>query len=351
MTDGMVAAPPYQPLWFLQDGLVQTLWSVTRYGWGWQRWGDRASWLISLPKIPWQEQIFRGAEDVPLWGQWSCPPQAKGTAIITYGITGSSETAWYAHTLARKAYACGWAVLIYDWRGHGRSAALSPTPSSDGWREGDDQRRLAAQLVELGCPPWVALLGFSLGGQLALWGLHAAQVADDPLIRTAAVLCPALESNRSLDHLVSTPIGRWIEQRLTQELRAEAARRRDRFPDSVPAGAVERIDNIRAFDHEMVIRFYGFASVTDYYERTSPLYQLAALARPHLIIYAADDPMFAPCLVPELRDRAAQNPQTQLLLTAHGGHIAHLTTATASEDQFWGLNRLLQFCDRQRALA
>ena len=351
MTGSAAIAPPYHPPYALGQGWLQTLWSVAYYGRLWQRWGDRAPWLTHLPPIPWQAHIFHGAEHVPLWGQWSCPPGAQRTAILTYGITGNTETAWYAHTLARKAYAQGWAVLLYDWRGHGRSAALSPVPSSDGWREGEDQRQLAAQLVDLGCPPWVALFGFSLGGQVALWGLQAAQAADDPLIRMAAVLCPSLDAHRSLDYLSSTWFGRQIERRLTQELRAAAAQHHARFPASLSPAAVARIDSIRAFDREVVIPYYGFASVRDYYEQTSPLPWLASLRRPHLIVYAANDPLFAPSLVPELREQAARNPQTHLLLTEGGGHVAHLARSAGQEDEFWGLNRLLEFGDRTSRLS
>ncbi|MDY7015175.1 MAG: alpha/beta fold hydrolase, partial [Cyanobacteriota bacterium] len=209
----------YQPPWPLQDGFVQTVATSYWYGLTWEWWGDRMSWLSHLPSIPWQARVFRGAEGVPLWGLWSCPQPAKATLILNYGITGTTDGAWYAHVLARKAHARGWAVLLYDWRGHGKTAELSPVPSSDGWREGADLVRLAQQLVELGCPAPVALAGFSLGGQLVLWGLKAAVEEGCDLIGTGAVLSPNLESNLSLDYLRTTVIGRAIEQALTRELR------------------------------------------------------------------------------------------------------------------------------------
>jgi uncharacterized protein len=337
----------YQPPWPLQDGFVQTIATSYWYGTMWRWWRDRVSWLSHLPVIPWQERVFEGADGVPLWGLWSCPQFAKATLILNYGITGTTEGAWYAHVLARKAYNRGWAVLLYDWRGHGKTAELSPIPSSDGWREGSDQVQLAQQLVDLGCPSPVALAGFSLGGQLVLWGLKAAVEEGCDLIRAGAVLAPNLESNRSLDYLVTTPVGRIIEQTLTKELKAEAQKRRERFPEAVKPGAVERVDSIRAFDREMVIDYYGFASVREYYQQTSGLYLLERLALPSLAIYAADDPMFAPDLVPEIEQRAQKNPSACLLLTPQGGHVSHITNKTEREDEFWGLNRMLEFCEKQ----
>lgn len=338
---------PYLAPWYLQDGLVQTLVTSCTYAMTWRWWGDRAPWLSHLPVIPWQGQVFKGAEDVPLWGLWSCPPGAQATVILNYGITGEIGSAWYAHVFARKAYARGWAVLIYDWRGHGKTATLSPVPPSDGWREGSDQLKLAEQLIALGCPPQVALVGFSLGGQLALWGLKAAVEENSPYIRTAAVLDPSLESNRSLDYLLCTPAGRAIEQTLTEQLRQEAKKQRDRFPETVKSGAIERIDSIRAFDREMVIDYYGFASVAEYYRKTSALYLLDRLTLPYLIVYAADDPVFDPSLVPEIKLRVNQSAYGHLLLTSQGGHVSHIGTKTENEDEFWAFNRMLEFCSEK----
>jgi predicted alpha/beta-fold hydrolase len=337
----------YQPPWYLSNGLFQTIATSYWYGttWGW--WGERVPWLSHLPLIPWQEQVFAGADGVPIWGMWSCPNNAKATLIISYGITGQAKNAWYAHILARKAYSRGWAVLIYDWRGHGKTAELSPVPSSDGWREGEDQLRMAEELVAMGCPEAVALVGFSLGGQLTLWGLKAAVEQNCSLVRCGGVLCPNLESSRSLDYLLSTPAGRSIERTLAHQLREEAQKRLERFPDAVKPSAVESVNSIRAFDQYMVIDYYGFASVAEYYQKTSGLYLLEAIALPYLVIYAADDPLFEPELIPELERRTSGNPYAHLILTSQGGHVSHITTPTRAEDEFWGLNRLLEFCEAQ----
>ncbi|PSO50801.1 MAG: hypothetical protein BRC33_02310 [Cyanobacteria bacterium SW_9_44_58] len=197
--------PPYLPPWYLRNGIVQTVAANYWYGTAWKQWNHRVWRLRDYSPIPWQEKVFSGANNVPLWGKWACLPQAHGTMIINYGITGNTEDSWYAYLTAYKAYSQGWAVLLYDWRGHGKSVALSPVPMSDGWYEGRDQVCLAEQLVALGCPKKVVLVGFSLGGQLALWGLKEAQ--QTPLIQAAATLAPNLKSNRTLAFLERDPFG------------------------------------------------------------------------------------------------------------------------------------------------
>ncbi len=337
----------YQAPWYLRNGLFQSIATTYWYGTTWSWWGERVPWLSHLPLIPWQENIFTGADQVPLRGLWSCPDNAKGTLILNYALTGDVDSGWYSRTLARKAYSNGWAVLIYDWRSNGRSAQLSPVPSSDGWREGEDQLQLAMQLVKMGCPEPVGLVGFSMGGQLALWGLKAAVENNCSLVRFGAVLGPNLESNRSIDYLLSTPIGRLIEKKFTHKLRKISQQRLENFPEAVKPGVVECINSMRSFDQYMVIDYYGFASVDEYYQKTSGLYLLDSLALPYLIIYAADDPIFDPTIIPELEERTSSNPYANLILTAQGGHVAHISTGKGDVDEFWALNRLLEFCDAQ----
>lgn len=336
----------YQPPVYLTNGLLQTVITDAWYGKTWKRWGDKVSWLNHLPPIPWQEHIFTGADGVPLWGLWSCPNYAKGTLILNTGITGEVKNAWYAHILARKAYKHNFAVLLYDWRGHGRTAELSPIPSSYGWREGADQVELAQQLVKMGCPEQVALVGFSLGGQLALWGLKAAIEQNCRFIKGASVLSPHLESNRSLAHLRRTVAGKAIERVFVKNFRTLAAKRQLLFPETMKPGALKRINSIDSFDQEMVIDYYGFASVAEYYEKTSALYFLDKLTRPYFMLYSQDDPMFEPGLVADLKERVARNPQAYLLMTKHGGHTAHISKNIDLSDKFWGMNRLLEFCQK-----
>jgi len=329
----------YEPPWYLQNGLVQTIATTYWYGQTWNLWKQHVGWLQQYPIIPWKEKIFSGAEGVPLWGIWACPTHPRGTMIINYGLNGNAEKAWYAYLTAYKAYHQRWAVLLYDWRGHGKTAKLSPVPPSDGWREGADQCQLAEQLVALGCPSHVVLVGFSMGGQLVLWGL----AQQSPLITAGAILSPNLESNRSLTHLRSYPMGRFIEQRLASDLRRQAQCQQQSFPEAISPQVVEGIDSIFSFDRERVIDYYGFSSVQAYYEHTSGLYLLDHINRPYLVVYAQDDPLFDPSLIPEMKEKIEHNDYGTLLLTKHGGHISHITKPNPTEDPFWGINRILAF--------
>jgi predicted alpha/beta-fold hydrolase len=285
------------------------------------------------------------------------PPQPRGTIIGTYGITGDLDNQWFLQILGRKAFAQGYAVVLFDWRAHGKTGELSPTLTSDGLYEGEDFVQIAAQAKAFGCPAPFWFTGYSLGGQLALWGVKAAQSLSPTIalhtseIGGGAVICPSVDSVRSLTYLVSHPIGRYLEQAIAQQLQALAWHLHRQHPGEFDPAAIERANSIWGFDQELVIPRLGFSSVEEYYAASSPLPILPYLTKPTLILYAADDPLFAPDLVPELTTICAQNPAIDLCLTEHGGHVGYFSSQSGQvragdPDPWWAWNRILNWIEQ-----
>jgi uncharacterized protein len=343
---------PYQAPWLLSNGLLMTLYAGLRASHDWQS-------TLSEPEPVFQETIFKGANDVPIFGLVAIPPNATKTIIGTYGITGDLEDQWFLRVMARKAYARGFAVVIFDWRAHGKTAKLSPTLTSDGLYEGEDFVRIAAAAKAMGCPAPFWFTAFSLGGLLALWGVKAAQSlstwgADLDLslddIGGCAVICPALESLRSLQYLVKAPLGKYLEKAITRKLKQLLYQLQAIHPDAFDAAAVQRVDSIWSFDHEMVVPRLGLSSVEEYYTITSGLYLLPELQKPTLIIYAADDPLFDPSLVKDIESVCAENSAIELIMTQQGGHVGYISSPSCQKryqdsDRWWAWNRVLDWCE------
>lgn len=335
----------FEPPWGLRNGLTMTLYTALQASQRWQK-------NLREPAPPYQETLFSGAGGVPLFGWIAIPDQARGTIIGTYGITGRLENQWYLQILGRKAYAEGYAVVLFDWRGHGKTAELSPTLTSDGLYEGEDFLHIAAQAQRAGAPAPFWLTGYSLGGQLALWGIKAAEQEGMPLdptaIAGAAVISPNLDSQRSLTYLLNHPLGKYLEQAIARELQKLVQRLHRAHPGALDPQAIAQVKTIWDFDQQLVIPALGFASVEAYYQASSPLQLLPHLRKPVLILYAMDDPLFDPTLVDDLKLACAPNPAIDLALTRWGGHVGYLSSRTNQTvagdlDPWWAWNRILQW--------
>lgn len=311
------------------------------------------------PEPIYQSHVFTGAQGVPIYGIAAIPPNPKGTIVGTYGITGTLDNQWFLRILGRKAFAQGYAVVLFDWRAHGKTAELSPTLTSDGLYEGEDFVHIAAQAKTLGYPAPFWFTGYSLGGQLALWGIKAAQSLDTLSglsindVQGGAVICPSVDSIRSLRYLMSHPLGRYIEKAIAQQLNHLAWQLYHIHPGEFDAAAIERADSIWGFDQELVIGRLGFETVEDYYMASSPLPMLPHLTKPTLILYAADDPLFAPTLLLDLKASCQGNVAIDLNITSHGGHVGYISSTqgqaiAGDPDPWWAWNRVLEWIEQPR---
>ena len=199
---------------------------------------------------------------MPIFGKYAIPKNATGTIVGTYGITGDLDNQWFLKILGRKAIAKGYAIVLFDWRAHGKTAELSPALTSDGLYEGEDFIRIANTAKQLGCPAPFWLMGYSLGGQLALWGIKAGEsIADwgsDLEITSAdiaggAVICPSVDSNRSLTYLVKDDLGKFLEKAIARELKKLGRDLAKMHPEAIDRDAVERANSIWGFYHELTI--------------------------------------------------------------------------------------------------
>jgi predicted alpha/beta-fold hydrolase len=344
----------YTPPTLLKNGLSMTVYTALRASRNWEK-------TITEPEPLYQEKIFMGAGGVPIFGIVAIPENPHSTIIGTYGITGDLNNQWFLRLLGRKAFARGYAVVLFDWRAHGKTAELSPTLTSDGLYEGEDFVCIAAAAKAMGCPAPFWFTGFSLGGQLALWGVKAAQTiakwGQELELQTSeigggAVICPSLDSHRSLCYLVEDAKGRYLEKAITRQLKKLAWRIHSCHPEAIDPAAIKRVNSIWGFDNELVIERLGFLSVEEYYNASSALSLLPHLEKPTLVLYAADDPMFDPTIVPDLQAACVGNPALNLMLTAHGGHVGYLSSKVCQRqakdrDRWWAWNRVLDWCEQQ----
>lgn len=333
------------PPLLLNNGLLMTLYSAFHSS---KTWSE----TLIEPEPPYQQVVFTKGE-VPLFAWMAIPENPRGTIIGTYGITGTLDNQWFLHILGRKAHAQNYAVILFDWRAHGESAKLSPTLTSDGINEGKDFVSIAGESKAMGCPAPFWFTGYSLGGQLALWGIYYGQFLELNGLKSSeigggAVICPNVDSNRSLPYLTRHPSGKYIEQAIAKELNKLARQIHSYHPEDFDLSAIEAAKTIWGFDRELVIPRLGFDSVEEYYDASSPLKILPKINKSTLILYAGDDPMFDPSIIPNLETVCRDNEAVDLLLTKSGGHVGYISSldcqkAAGDRDCWWAWNRILDW--------
>lgn len=262
------------------------------------------------PSLPW-ETLCRDPAIGPvrLTGALSERPGAVGMALLVHGLGGSSESP-YLRTAAAAAAAAGLSALRLNLRGSDRRGG-------DYFHAGlTDDLRAALASPAVAAAPRVVLLGYSLGGHLALRYLTEDDV--DPRVVAAAAVCAPLDLDAGA-RAIDAP-GRWLYRRYLlrhlEEIYAEVARTR---PVPVPPARVRQVRRLREFDGLVIAPRFGFRDAEDYYARMSVGPRLGRLARPALLVAARHDPMVpAATLAPSL---AAAPPRLTVRWTERGGHV------------------------------
>ena len=157
--------------------------------------------------------------------------------------------------------------------------------------------------------PRLAVVGFSLGGNLALLMLgRRRERLPRTLVATAAISAPV--DLATCAAALESP-GNGVYQHYFMRMLAEAYRRRHAArPDLFSAGRELGLRTVREYDDRITAPFGGYESAAQYYERSSAGPWLAAIDRPALLLAAADDPMIPTASVarwPLLGERDARD--------------------------------------------
>jgi predicted alpha/beta-fold hydrolase len=249
---------------------------------------------------------------------WQAERRQALTLLIVHGLEGSSESQYVLGTAA-KALAAGMNVVRMNVRNCGGTEGLGPTLYHSGLCA--DVGCVARSLLAQEGLPRLALVGFSMGGNLVLkmageWGSEA-----PPQLRAVCAVSPAVDLAPSAAALHRP--GNWIyEQYFLWNLRRRLRRKARLYPGRYDLARLRRIWTLRQFDDRITAHYCGFGGADDYYSQASASSLLYRIAVPALLLHSADDPFIH--ILPETRARIAANPHLRYLETRHGGHCAFL---------------------------
>lgn len=155
---------------------------------------DEAAFTWSTPASPPEPPLayqhalmFQAADGTILCGDFWAQPQPATTVVLCHGYRISRA---HLRCVAAMEYACGYNVLLFDFRGHGESDSVATSGGNA------EVRDLEAAIVVAGrqpetLPGKIIVHGFSMGASVALLTPHPdiiAIIADSPYARSDDIL-------------------------------------------------------------------------------------------------------------------------------------------------------------------
>ncbi len=269
---------------------------------------------------PSQERFVRvdDAVQIVCHCHWQPEPSKKITIVIVHGLEGSSSSQ-YVIGNGNKAWAAGMNVVRMNMRNCGGTDQYANSLYHSGLS--GDVYSVVQDLVEVDHLERIALLGYSMGGNLVL------KLAGELGIEAPRELCAVVAVSPATDLAISADAlherqNRLYEANFLLGLKQRFKRKVKMFPENFQLLDMSRMRTLRDFDHQVTARYSGFHSADDYYERSSSSRVLQNINIPTLIIHSTDDPFIRMSI--ETRQKLTSNQAIRYMETKHGGHCAFL---------------------------
>ena len=306
----MIATSAFRPAWWLPGPHLQTLYpSLLR--------------RRSHPELRRERLELPDGDFLDLdWTQHD----GRALVLVLHGLEGSLESHYTGSILAALLAAGYRAVLMYF-----RGCSGEPNRLARSYHSGDtaDLRHVLARLAARGERKPLALIGYSLGGNVLLKALGEGAGMDS--VRTAVAVSVPFDLDRAahrLDQGFSRVYQRYLLNKLRRSYRAK-------LPVHAMPVAEERLaalDTFRLFDNEVTAPLHGFRDVDDYYGRSSSRQYLRAITTPTLILHAADDPFIPEDAIPAEDELG---PGVTLELSRRGGHVGFVEGGLPFRARYW----------------
>lgn len=253
--------------------------------------------------------------------------------VLLHGLEGNTRRPYMAG-MQRLFLLNGWDTLALNFRGcSGEPNRLLRSYHSG---ETEDLREVLKWIVEAGIHRRIALIGFSLGGNVIL--KYLAEEAGKAVSHICcgavfSVPCDLASSCAVLDRGIS----RYYGQRFLKTLIPKSLEKIRRFPGSLDEAALSRVSTLRDFDEVFTAPVHGFSNAEDYYERSSSVFLLNRIEVPILMVQAQDDPFLSSSCFPSKLGTVV------LEKTTYGGHVGF--PGADSQGFLWSEHRALEFCE------
>jgi uncharacterized protein len=312
LLDSTFSPPPY-----LRGGHLQTI---------------LPSVLRRVPDVEYERERITTPDGDFLDLDWSRAGHRR-LVVISHGLEGSSSRA-YVRGMVRAVGRAGYDALAWNYRG----CSGEPNRMLRSYHSGasDDLAVVLDHVATLAEHDEVALIGFSLGGNITLKYLGETGDAAHPLVRagvTFSVPCDLASSAHRLAERANAIYMRRFMTTLRAKMRAKASL----LPATITLDGIDDVRTFLEFDDRYTAPIHGYRDGPDYWERASSRPLIPGIRRPTLLVNALDDPFLTPECFPFEEARASEYFHFEA--PAHGGHVGFME----GFGSYWSERRAVEF--------
>jgi predicted alpha/beta-fold hydrolase len=209
--------------------------------------------------------------------------------IICHGLEGNSERA-YVKGMAKAFTKRGWDTAAYNFRGCSGETNKQIRFYHSG--STDDLQTVITHLKKLKIYKKIALVGFSLGGNIVLKYFGEKGSKIDKIITAggvASVPCDLAASSIQLakksNYLYMLHFLILLKQKIKNKMKL--------YPDKLSLDKYSQIKNFKQYDDRYTAPLHGFKNAEDYWTKCSSKQFLKNIRKPVFLINALDDPFLS----------------------------------------------------------
>ncbi|MBM3298664.1 MAG: alpha/beta fold hydrolase [Deltaproteobacteria bacterium] len=258
-------------------------------------------------------------------------------AVILHGLEGNSSRS-YVLGMVKALNRNGWDAAAMNFR----SCSGECNRTLRFYHSGDteDLRTVISHVAKGGKHSEVALIGFSLGGNVVLKYLGESGHRPHPSVRCAVTFSVPCDLG-SCSAKMAEPSNRLYLKRFLRMLRKKIRLKMEIMPDKINDHGYRKIRTFKDYDDRYTAPIHGFADAEDYWTKCSCKQFLTGISVPALLVNARDDPfLYGECYPLQEAD---QNPHFYLETPTHGGHVGFM--AFNERGEYWSEGRAVEFLE------
>ncbi len=260
---------------------------------------------------------------------------SRRVAVIAHGLEGDSRR-HYMLGMVKALAKRGWDAVAWNARGCSGEPNRVLRFTHSGATE--DLQAVVSHVTSAGDYSALALIGFSLGGNLTLKYVGERGPDMDSRIRAAVVFsvpCDLQSASMQLARFVNRPYMSQFLKTLHGKIRAMA----ELMPGKIDDAGYGQLRNFKDFDDRYTAPIHGFADAEDYWHKCSCKPFLKSVRIPSLLVNARNDPFLSAACYP--LDEAGQAGSLFLEMPRSGGHVGFVSFN--GDGEYWSEKRAACF--------